>query len=220
VSWLAAAGDDVPPLHGFALGDPGEHRSASWRAPRAVGRLTASSEPPPARIAEGPQRGALDGEDVAPLDALSPGSNAFSQAEMKWLRQAQTFVATVVTLLIHRHVRQFRYFVQVTTACSLLLLLAVANYPFEPYRLLLTFIWVVMGTVVGSGLWIFFQLDRNTLISHISGSDPQALTVDGALFLRIFTWVIVPLLSVAAAQYPEVADSLFRLLTPFEHALR
>jgi hypothetical protein len=221
VSWLAAAGDDWTPPHGLPIRTSTENRTAAWRAPRAVGTLTASSEAPPAPApSDRVHRGALDGQDDAPVDALSPGSNAFSRAEMKWLRQAQTFVATVVTLLIHRHVRQFRYFVQVTTACSLLLLLAVANYPFEPYRLLLTIMWIVMGTVVGSGLWIFFQLDRNTLISHISGSDPQALTVDGALFLRVFAWVIVPLLSVAAAQYPDVADSLFKVLTPFEHALR
>ena len=162
----------------------------------------------------------MDDAEGGARDSLSPGSSAYTPAEMKWLRKAQTFVATAVTLLVHRHVRQFRYFVQVTTGCGLLLLLAVANYPFEPYRLLLTFMWIVMLTVVGSSLWVFVQLDRNTLISLISGSSPQAVTFNGALILRILAWAIVPLLSVAAAQYPEVADSLYQLLSPFQHALR
>lgn len=86
-----------------------------------------------------------------------------------------------------------------TTACALLLLLAIASYPFEPYRLLLTFIWIVMATVVGVGLWVFIQMDRNTWISHVSGTSPDTVTLDGAFVLRLFAWAVVPLLSVAAA---------------------
>jgi len=218
---LLAAGGDISTL---PENPPQTERSsgsfAAWTAPRAVGSITASSVPPPPTPSSDSERGQLDGADQETIDALSPGSNAYSAHELRWLREAQTFVATVVTLLIHRHIRQFRYFVHVTTGCALLLVLAVANYPFEPYRLLLTFMWVVMGTVVATSLWIFIQLDRNTLISYISGTDPQVVTMNSALVLRVFAWTIVPLLSVAAAQYPEVADALFQLLSPFEHALR
>jgi hypothetical protein len=129
-------------------------------------------------------------------------------------------VATVVTLLVHRHVRQFRYFLYVTTGCALLLVLAVSSYPFEPYRLLLTFIWVVMLSVVGACLWVFVQLDRNTLMSHISGTTPQSVTLNGAFALRVVAWTIVPLLSVAAAQYPDFANLLFAVVRPFASALR
>jgi hypothetical protein len=73
---------------------------------------------------------------------------------------------------------------------------------------------------VAASLWVFVQLDRNTLISHISGTDPQHVTFNSALALRVFAWAILPLLSVAAAQYPEVADALYRLISPFQHALR
>jgi hypothetical protein len=113
-----------------------------------------------------------------------------------------------------------RAFLHVTTVCALLLVLAVTSYPFEPYRLLLTFIWVVIGGVVGTCLWIFLQLDRNTLMSHLSGTPPQSVTVDGAFVLRVFAWTIVPLLSVAAAQYPEVANVLYALVGPFASSLR
>jgi hypothetical protein len=38
--------------------------------------------------------------------------------------------------------------------------------------------------------------------------------------MRVLAWAVVPLLSVAAAQYPEAADSLYKLLSPFQNALR
>jgi hypothetical protein len=91
----------------------------------------------------------------------------------------------------------------------------VTSYPFEPYRLLLTFIWVVMGSVVATGLWVFLKMDRNTLMSHIAGTSPNEVTLNGAFALRLFAWGVIPLLSVAAAQYPEVGNVLFGIFDPF-----
>ena len=116
--------------------------------------------------------------DVPIVDSLTAVEAYFTPMQLKWLRSAQAFVATAVTLLIHRHVRQFRYFLHVTTGCALLLLLTVTSYPFEPYRLLLACIWVVVGMAVGINLWIFLQLDRNTLMSHIAGTTPNSITVN------------------------------------------
>ncbi|HEY3493958.1 MAG TPA: hypothetical protein VGK73_04700, partial [Polyangiaceae bacterium] len=139
--------------------------------------------------------------------------------EFCWLRSAQIFVATVVTLLLHRHVRQFRYFLHVTTGCALILLLTATSYPFEPYRLLLTFIWVVVGSVVVIGLWIFVQMDRNAVMSHIAGTAPNHVTFNVAFLMRIVTFALIPLLSLAAAQYPQVADFLYKFVAPFTRAL-
>jgi hypothetical protein len=142
-----------------------------------------------------------------------------SDAGKQWLEAARTFVATSVTLLIHRHVRQFRFFMQVMTGCTLLLLFAVTSYPFEPYRMLLTFSWVVVLSVVLLGLWTFIQLDRNTLMSHVSGTRAGEVTLNWAFGLRIVGWGVIPLLSVAAAQYPQIASLVFRTLSPFSGLL-
>jgi hypothetical protein len=156
-------------------------------------------------------------DDGAPPidDALAPVAFQLTSDELRWLRSAQTFVATVVAILIHRHVRQFRYFLHVLTGCSLLLLLAVTSYAFEPYRLLLTFIWIVVGSVVTMCLWTFIQMDRNTLMSNIAGKSPERLTLNAGLVVRVVPWTLIPLLSVAAAQYPELASFLYGLIKPF-----
>lgn len=57
-------------------------------------------------------------------------------------------------------------------------------------------------------------------MSHIAGTPPDRLTWDAAFILRILAWAVVPLVGVAAAQYPEVANVLSGLLRPFTGALR
>jgi hypothetical protein len=64
------------------------------------------------------------------------------------------------------------------------------------------------------------RADPNTLMSHIAGTSPNEVTLDAAFALRLFAWTIVPLLSVAAAQYPEVANVLFAVFGPFARALK
>jgi hypothetical protein len=117
-------------------------------------------------------------------------------------------------------VRQFQHFAYGLTASVLLLLAAFGSYAFEPHRLLLTCLWGVTGTVIISGLYVFVGLDRNTLLSLVAGTAPGRVTLDAALVVRLATWVGVPLLGIAAAQYPEVANALGRVIEPFTHVLR
>ncbi len=66
---------------------------------------------------------------------------------------------------------------------------------------------------------MFIQLDRNTLLSLVSGTSPGKVTFDASFVLHLATWVGVPLLGLAAAQYPEVANALGAVLEPFRRAL-
>jgi hypothetical protein len=152
-------------------------------------------------------------------DALTSVAWRYSAVELDWLRQGEAFAATVVALLVNRHVRQFQQFVQTLTLCALGLLLVVLVYPFEPHRLLLS---VAMGAVLAVvlvGFWIYAELDRNTLISHIAGSEPGKLTFNAAFIGRVVAWAVVPLLLLAAAQYPDFANAIFRVADPALRAL-
>ena len=153
-------------------------------------------------------------------DGLSPVAWRLLPGEVAWLRTCQSFVATVVALLISRYVRQFRYFLYAMTASVLVLLLALTSYPFEPHRLLLSCSWGIVCSVVGAGIWIFVELDRNTVISHIADTPPGKLTVNGAFAIRVVAWGLLPLLGLAATTYPEVANALYGMAEPFVRALR
>jgi hypothetical protein len=54
---------------------------------------------------------------------------------------------------------------------------------------------------------------------EIAGTQPGRVTWDGALIIRVLAWGIVPLLGVAAIQYPEAANRLLRIIAPFVRAL-
>jgi hypothetical protein len=161
---------------------------------------------------------AAKADDVS--DSLTPVAFHYSPTELFWLRKAQRFAATVVTILINLHMRQFRHFLFTLSASSLLLLATVTSYTFEPYRLLLTLAWTVIVSVMLIGIWIFVELDRNTVISHISGTVPGKLTVNGGMAVRLFSWSVVPLLGIASTQYPEVANFLYAIINPFLSALK
>jgi hypothetical protein len=200
-----------------ALGRPEQRLTPpSATARDAGGKAVARSE---ALTAPGHRAtSAKEGTDFG--GALAAASWQFGPGELAWLRDCQAFVATVVALIVSRYVRQFRYFLYAMTASIALLLLALASYPFEPHRLLLSCSWGVVGSVVGAGLWIFIELDRNTVISQLNGTAPGKVTLNGALALRVLAWVILPVLGVAATTYPDIANMLYRIVEPFVRALR
>ena len=107
-----------------------------------------------------------------------------------------------------------------TLSCTPLLLLAVSAYAFEPHRLLLTCIWVMVGANVALGLWVYVQMDKNSLISRISGTTPGQLTWDAAPVVRVLTWVVLPLLSGAAAPYTDLANRVVVFVEPLTRALQ
>lgn len=154
-------------------------------------------------------------------DRLAVVRGALNDKEYEWLRAAEAFVASVVSLLVNKHVRQFRHFLYTTTGCTLLLLGAISSYPFEPHRTLLTCSWILTGAVVLTCLWVFVQLDRDPLLSSISGSSESAgkISWDKNFAYRIAVWVLLPLLGLLAAQYPAVANELTNVLEPFTRAL-
>jgi hypothetical protein len=137
----------------------------------------------------------------------------YSEQELTWLRDAEAFAATVVAVLINRHVRQLQYFVYTLLGCSLFLMAAAMSYPFEPHRLLSTWVWGFVLVAIGAGLWTYLELDRNTLLSRIASSDAGKLTFDRGLALRVLAWGVAPLVAAAATEYPDLVNSIFRFVS-------
>ncbi len=135
----------------------------------------------------------------------------FNKDELRWLRDAEAFAATVVAVLINRHVRQLQYFVYTLLISSLVFMLAVLSYPFEPHRLLRTWTWALTLTAVGTGIWAYAELDRNSLLSKIAASSPGKLTFDRGLVFRVLAWGIVPLGAAFATEYPDLFNKISTL---------
>lgn len=174
-------------------------------------------EPGPARA---PGNGEPKRAPGASRGAWAASHERHSAEQLAWLRGLERYVATVIALVIGRYVRQYKHFVYVTTSCTALLMCAVASYAFEPQRVLMTCIWLLMAAVVSFTVIVYIGLDRNTLLSHISGSRPNKVTLSGAVLLRAGVWVLLPVLSVIAAQYPEFANGAYAIFQPIMRLVR
>jgi len=167
------------------------------------------------------------GATIPPPSLPPPGppptqSSPPEAAAQSWRQRAETYVAMVVAVLVLRHVRQFKYFLYTATICALLLLLAVSSYPFEPHRALLLCMWLLISAVVGLSLWLFMQLDRDPLLSSLSGHLESAgkVSLNSALLQRVLIWFLTPMLGLLAAQYPAVARALGLVFEPFMRVLQ
>ena len=106
------------------------------------------------------------------------------------------------------------------TGASLLVLLAISSYPFQPAQLLLALSWIAILTLVGTTIVIFVQMDRDEVLSWLAKSTPGHLVFSREFLGRVATYGLVPLLGVTAAQFPDVGRVLFFWVEPFLGALK
>ena len=158
--------------------------------------------------------------------ADGPGSSvdvyaaSLSAPALAFARQAEAFVASLVALQILRYIRYFRYFVVALLSGSVLFVLMIALYAMQPQRLMLNVELGVTTALVGTVLWMFFTLDRDSVLSAIAGSNPGEVTLNSNLVTRVLTWGVLPMLSAIAAQYPEFSQWAFAAVEPLANALR
>ena len=153
-------------------------------------------------------RSMADSQAPAGMSATYPKDN------VAWIKDAEAFAATVVALLINRHVRQFQHFIYPLLVSTVLLLCAILSYPFEPHRLMKSFAWSLILLSVAAGVWTYLQLDRNSLLSKIAATQPGRITANSGLVFRLLAWGIVPLLAALAADYPDLVHSIMTWVAP------
>lgn len=132
----------------------------------------------------------------------------------------EAYVATVLAVLVNRQVRPIRWYFLAVVGMAVLTLFALSVYPFRPRSVVLFVSWMTVLVVSGTTLSVYVQMDRNTVLSRIAGTTPGKSSFDLAFFSRIFTLGLVPLLSLVAAQFPQIVRVFYDVLTPFARLLR
>lgn len=98
--------------------------------------------------------------------------------------------------------------------CSFLTLMAMNTYAFEPKQFASLAIWAVILIGVALTVWTFVQMDRNAVLSAISGTKPGQVTFDRTFVLNILTYGILPVAGVVVTQFPHVGSMVVRWLNP------
>lgn len=94
----------------------------------------------------------------------------------------------------------------------LLMLGAVVAYPFQPRGQFLLFNWVVILSFVGAAMVILVQMERDIVLSALSGTTPGQVTVTRQFVFRILTYVLLPVMALLGAQFPDTVGQIASLL--------
>jgi hypothetical protein len=131
---------------------------------------------------------------------------------------ADEFLALRFVTFIAYALRIMRGFLQFVTCAFVLLVVALAVYPFEGRRHIeaaILFIFLAAGTAVAV---VFAQMDRDPLLSRLSETKPNAL---GLNFLyRLVSFGALPVLTLLASMAPGVGDFLQTWLQPALQSLK
>lgn len=101
------------------------------------------------------------------------------------------------------------------TVGILFLLAGLAAFHFQPIRSVYVVLWSVIGVIAIWTIAIFLQMDRNTVLSRISGTSPGDVNpIKSGLFLRIAAFVLPPVIGLLVTQFPRMGESLSSWLNP------
>jgi hypothetical protein len=137
-----------------------------------------------------------------------------------WREAAEDFIAVGIVGYIRYVLAHLRNLLGFATGASMLVLLAISSYPFQPAQLLLTMSWVAILSLVGVAVLAFVQMDRDEVLSWLSKTTPGQVVFSRELLSRLATYGLIPVLGIAAAQFPEVGRFLFFWVQPFVNALK
>ncbi len=143
---------------------------------------------------------------------------AEADRELKGWRVEDPDVERFVTLRLVAYIRyvfaHLRGCLIAAGACGFLLLAAASTYAFEPNEFITNWIWTSLLVAVLVTLVVFLQMDRDEVLSRISGTPPQKIQVNRQLVTNFLTYGAVPLIGLIASQFPQVGRYLVGLANP------
>jgi hypothetical protein len=137
------------------------------------------------------------------------GWQSTPQQNSECLKSAETYLSGRVVAFLHYVLAHLQNLVVFVTAGMLLLLLSITSYPFNPRDLILLFGWLLILTVAASTLLIFVQMNRDKMLSLLSGTNPGELNLNKDFVFRVLIHGLVPILALLSAQFPEVIQQIF-----------
>src|SRR5262249_26948779 len=134
----------------------------------------------------------------------------------EWRKRAQEFFAAQTVVFIHHILSHLQNLILFVVSGLLLMLLAINYYPFQPREWLLWFNWLIILTTISLTLVIFVQMGRDRVLSLLSGTTPGQVTWNREFVLRILLYVIVPVLALLGAQFPEGMKQMLSWVSSFQ----
>jgi hypothetical protein len=113
-----------------------------------------------------------------------------------------TYIAARVADYLRQVLPQVSLFAFAATAGVVMMLFAVSSYPFPAEGRLVLFNWVFVFFTVATCAFVYFSMNRDHVLSLLSGTTPGKISWNGTFVLQMFTHGVLPVLAVLGAAFP------------------
>ncbi len=129
-------------------------------------------------------------------------------------------VAMSMTLVIRDALARLGYNLVFVVAAVLLVFGSHALFPFRERQSLAALDWIFIGATFTAIIVVLVQMKRNDIIGRLTAKvTGERTTWDAEFILKVTVFWLLPLLTLFAAQFPEIGGTLLHWLQPVEKAL-
>ncbi len=136
-----------------------------------------------------------------------------------WNRAAEEFLALRSAAFIRAMFQHLKNQLAFSFLGFLFVLAAVSSYPFQPKYSLMTLVWVLVLVSIGIDTWIFVEMERDPILSYMGKTAPGKISLSADFLKTVGLYVILPLITLAATQFPGVGDVIFSVFNPAMRSL-
>lgn len=113
---------------------------------------------------------------------------------------------------------QIRNSLIATTTGTVVLLLGLGGFEFQPQRSVYVLIWSLISLLTAWTIMVFVQMDRDTVLSKIGNTTPgQVNLFRGGVLRQVLTYAAAPVITLIVTQFPQIAQPLLGWLDPLLH---
>lgn len=136
-----------------------------------------------------------------------------------WIRAAEEFVALRTSSFIRIVFQHLKNLLSFVFLGFLLVIGVTSSYPFQPKHSVMTLLCIVAFASIVLILWIFIDMERDPVLSFIGKTEPGKVTLSLDFLSSVGVYVVIPLLTLIATQFPWLGDVISSVFNPAMRSL-
>jgi hypothetical protein len=138
-----------------------------------------------------------------------PGQGNKPDLEESLVKNGELFIASRVVGFLQQVFPQQMNLMIFTSVGLLALMLAVSSYPFPQHDTVASLSWIILLSVIGVIVLIFVQINRDRVVSMLSGTTPGELNWSSGFVWQLVVFGLLPILTLLGAQFPHALQGIF-----------
>jgi hypothetical protein len=123
----------------------------------------------------------------------------------RFLRSLEDLLAVRLVALLYHVLAHLRSTLLFITLSLILMLLALNSYPFQPIQWLTILIWLLFLLAMSLSGYVLLQMSRDAVLGQLARAQPGGQGLDAGLAKQLAIYILAPLLSLIATQFPALS---------------